>query len=151
MTRILHPFTWLCQQICDPAVASARSSRPAPDRLPRNPLTQGSAIPTPCTLHAGRKWPEVCRTCGPLPQSRARTCRLCLPAPTRWYTERIELQRERGRDRSIDSSSNDPPESHARGSEGTPSGLEGLWQVERAGGLLPPMVGVWKRIEGAQG
>jgi ferritin-like metal-binding protein YciE len=51
----------------------------------------------------------------------------------------------------IDSSSNDPPESHARGSEGTPSGLEGLWQVERAGGLLPPMVGVLKRIEGAQG
>ena len=51
----------------------------------------------------------------------------------------------------IDSSSNDSPESHARGSEGTPSGLEGLWQVERAGGLLPPMVGVLKRIEGAQG
>jgi hypothetical protein len=51
----------------------------------------------------------------------------------------------------IDSSSNDPPESHARGSEGTPSALEGLWQVERTGGLLPPMVGVLKRIEGAQG
>ena len=39
----------------------------------------------------------------------------------------------------------------ARGSEETPSGLDGLWQVERAGGLLPPMVGVWKRIEGAEG
>jgi ferritin-like metal-binding protein YciE len=29
--------------------------------------------------------------------------------------------------------------------------LEGLWRVERAGGSLPPMVGVRKRIEGANG
>jgi ferritin-like metal-binding protein YciE len=29
--------------------------------------------------------------------------------------------------------------------------LEGLWQVERAGGALPPMVGVRKRIRGAEG
>src|ERR671920_73853 len=31
MTRILHPFTWLCQLLCDRSAASARSSRPAPD------------------------------------------------------------------------------------------------------------------------
>jgi ferritin-like metal-binding protein YciE len=29
--------------------------------------------------------------------------------------------------------------------------LEGVWQVERAGGALPPMAGVRKRIQGAQG
>ncbi|MBA2462626.1 MAG: hypothetical protein H0V45_12815, partial [Actinobacteria bacterium] len=29
--------------------------------------------------------------------------------------------------------------------------LEGLWQVERVGGLLPPLIGVRKRIRGAQG
>jgi len=29
--------------------------------------------------------------------------------------------------------------------------LEGLWRVERVGGVLPPMVGVRKRIEGASG
>lgn len=29
--------------------------------------------------------------------------------------------------------------------------LEGDWQVERLGGLLPPMFGVWKRIHGDSG
>ena len=29
--------------------------------------------------------------------------------------------------------------------------IEGDWRVERAGGLLPPMVGVWKRIRGDRG
>lgn len=29
--------------------------------------------------------------------------------------------------------------------------LEGDWRVERAGGLLPPMPGVWKRIRGSGG
>lgn len=29
--------------------------------------------------------------------------------------------------------------------------LEGDWRVERLGGLLPPMVGVWKRIHGGRG
>jgi hypothetical protein len=29
--------------------------------------------------------------------------------------------------------------------------LDGLWNVEREGGLLPPMVGVRKRIAGARG
>jgi ferritin-like metal-binding protein YciE len=28
---------------------------------------------------------------------------------------------------------------------------DGVWRVERTGGLLPPMVGVWKRIEGGRG
>jgi hypothetical protein len=31
------------------------------------------------------------------------------------------------------------------------SGLEGEWQVIRTGGLLPPLVGVRKRIEGSRG
>jgi hypothetical protein len=31
------------------------------------------------------------------------------------------------------------------------SDLEGDWRVERLGGLLPPMVGVWKRIHGDHG
>ena len=31
------------------------------------------------------------------------------------------------------------------------AGLEGDWRVERAGGLLPPMPGVWKRIRGSGG
>ena len=31
------------------------------------------------------------------------------------------------------------------------AGLEGDWRVERLGGLLPPMVGVWKRIRGYRG
>jgi hypothetical protein len=30
-------------------------------------------------------------------------------------------------------------------------GLEGLWHVRRTGGLLPPLVGVRKRILGARG
>ena len=29
--------------------------------------------------------------------------------------------------------------------------LEGEWRVERLGGLLPPMVGIWKRVHGARG
>ena len=29
--------------------------------------------------------------------------------------------------------------------------VEGDWRVERAGGLVPPMVGVWKRIRGDRG
>ena len=29
--------------------------------------------------------------------------------------------------------------------------LDGLWQVERTGGLLPPLVGVRKRISGGRG
>jgi len=29
--------------------------------------------------------------------------------------------------------------------------LEGDWHVERLGGLLPPMIGVWKRIRGDRG
>lgn len=32
-----------------------------------------------------------------------------------------------------------------------PVSLEGDWRVERSGGLLPPMVGVWKRIRGDRG
>ena len=35
--------------------------------------------------------------------------------------------------------------------EGPTPDLDGLWRVERAGGLMPPMVGVWKRIEGRSG
>jgi hypothetical protein len=31
------------------------------------------------------------------------------------------------------------------------SGLDGEWQVIRTGGLLPPLVGVRKRIEGTRG
>jgi hypothetical protein len=29
--------------------------------------------------------------------------------------------------------------------------LDGLWEVERTGGLLPPLIGVRKRIHGARG
>lgn len=29
--------------------------------------------------------------------------------------------------------------------------LDGDWRVERTGGLLPPMAGVWKRISGDRG
>ena len=29
--------------------------------------------------------------------------------------------------------------------------LEGDWRIERMGGALPPMVGVWKRIRGNSG
>jgi hypothetical protein len=29
--------------------------------------------------------------------------------------------------------------------------LDGLWEVERTGGLLPPLVGVRKRIHGGRG
>jgi ferritin-like metal-binding protein YciE len=41
----------------------------------------------------------------------------------------------------------------ARSTESTEArwNLEGLWRVERTGGLLPPMVGVRKRIENARG
>jgi hypothetical protein len=31
------------------------------------------------------------------------------------------------------------------------SELDGVWRVERTGGLLPPLAGVTKRIEGARG
>jgi ferritin-like metal-binding protein YciE len=31
------------------------------------------------------------------------------------------------------------------------SDIEGDWRVERTGGLLPPMIGVWKRIRGDRG
>jgi hypothetical protein len=31
------------------------------------------------------------------------------------------------------------------------TGLDGVWEVERAGGLLPPLVGVRKRISGSRG
>src|SRR5215213_6103768 len=50
--------------ICDRGATSVRSSRPTPERLSRDPLTQGRAVTTPYTLCSGRKWPEVCRTCG---------------------------------------------------------------------------------------
>jgi len=30
-------------------------------------------------------------------------------------------------------------------------GLDGVWKVARAGGLLPPLLGVRKRIEGSSG
>jgi hypothetical protein len=29
--------------------------------------------------------------------------------------------------------------------------LDGDWNVERIGGLLPPLIGVWKRIEAGRG
>jgi hypothetical protein len=31
------------------------------------------------------------------------------------------------------------------------SGLDGIWNVERRGGLLPPLIGVRKLIEGTRG
>ncbi len=31
------------------------------------------------------------------------------------------------------------------------AGLDGVWAVRRTGGLLPPLIGVRKRIAGAQG
>jgi hypothetical protein len=31
------------------------------------------------------------------------------------------------------------------------AGLDGVWRVERTGGLLPPLIGVWKQIEGDRG
>jgi hypothetical protein len=31
------------------------------------------------------------------------------------------------------------------------AGLDGVWRVERTGGLLPPLLGVRKRIEGGHG
>jgi ferritin-like metal-binding protein YciE len=46
---------------------------------------------------------------------------------------------------------NDGSEDRVRAFLGASPGLEGLWRVERAGGLLPPMVGVWKRIGGVRG
>ena len=33
----------------------------------------------------------------------------------------------------------------------TVSPLDGVWDVERVGGLLPPLVGVWKEIHGERG
>jgi ferritin-like metal-binding protein YciE len=56
----------------------------------------------------------------------------------------------------MDSISDDPNRNGACNAHGAlPHGalpdLEGVWRVERAGGLLPPMAGVRKRIEGARG
>ncbi len=31
------------------------------------------------------------------------------------------------------------------------AGLDGEWEVERVGGLLPPLIGVRKRIDGTRG
>ena len=45
----------------------------------------------------------------------------------------------------------DLPEDRVPNPGGAPRDLQGLWRVERTGGLLPPMVGVWKRIEGVRG
>src|SRR5215212_9255908 len=43
------------------------------------------------------------------------------------------------------------PDGSVSSTYGALSDLEGVWRVERTEGLLPPMVGVWKRIEGARG
>jgi ferritin-like metal-binding protein YciE len=43
------------------------------------------------------------------------------------------------------------PDDSVSSTNGALSDLEGVWRVELTGGLLPPMVGVWKRIEGARG
>jgi ferritin-like metal-binding protein YciE len=51
----------------------------------------------------------------------------------------------------MDSRSDDPNRNGACNAHGPSPDLEGLWRVERAGGLLPPMAGVRKRIEGARG
>jgi hypothetical protein len=51
----------------------------------------------------------------------------------------------------LDSISDDPNRNGACNAHGALPDLEGVWRVERAGGLLPPMVGVRKRIEGARG
>jgi hypothetical protein len=40
--------------------------------------------------------------------------------------------------------------SSSRGALGE-DGLDGVWHVERIGGLLPPLVGVGKRIDGGRG
>jgi hypothetical protein len=37
------------------------------------------------------------------------------------------------------------------GQESVVGRLEGDWRVERLGGALPPMVGVWKRVRGDRG
>jgi len=50
----------------------------------------------------------------------------------------------------MDSISDDPNRNGACNAHGAPPDLEGVWRVERTGGLLPPMVGVRKRIEGAR-
>jgi ferritin-like metal-binding protein YciE len=51
----------------------------------------------------------------------------------------------------MDSISDDPNRNGACSAHGAPPDLEGLWRVERAGGVLSPMAGVRKRIEGARG
>ncbi len=47
--------------------------------------------------------------------------------------------------------SGDLPEDSVGSRRGALQDLEGVWRVERTEGFLPPMVGVWKRIEGARG
>jgi ferritin-like metal-binding protein YciE len=51
----------------------------------------------------------------------------------------------------MDSRSDDPNGNSTRIPRGATPDLEGVWRVERVGGLLPPMAGVRKRIEGARG
>jgi ferritin-like metal-binding protein YciE len=53
--------------------------------------------------------------------------------------------------RLMDSRSDGPNRNSARIPHGASPDLEGVWRVERTGGLLPPMAGVRKRIEGARG
>jgi len=53
--------------------------------------------------------------------------------------------------RIMDSGSDDPNRNSTRIPHGASADLEGAWRVERTSGLLPPMAGVWKRIEGARG
>jgi hypothetical protein len=63
----------------------------------------------------------------------------------------MEPQRKRAGTKDIELTGGDlRPGDHVSSPGGAPSELQGLWQVERAGGLLPPMVGVWKRVEGAR-
>ena len=53
--------------------------------------------------------------------------------------------------RLMDGRSDDPNRNSTRIPHGASPDLEGVWRVERTGGLLPPMAGVLKRIEGARG